>query len=157
MNVSIRRATKRDYKSISELLQILHVLHVKNRDDVYLENDNILTENQYMNILKNDNKMIYVAINQDIVIGYILSSMIKIDQSSVCKKDKILYIDEIIINNKYRRMGIGKRLIEYIKQKGNDIGCKTVQVNVWSFNNCAIEFYKKNGFTTRNIRLESKL
>lgn len=59
-------------------------------------------------------------------------------------KGKSLYLEDIVINEAYRRKGIGTRLFNEVKKvaKSQNVGRFAWQVLEW--NESAIEFYKKH-------------
>ena len=66
-------------------------------------------------------------------------------------------ITELIITNKVRSKGYGKKLIkameEYLKQQG----CKDILIEVFGYNENAFKFYQKNGYHTRMYEVIKKI
>ena len=58
-------------------------------------------------------------------------------------KGKILYIEDLIVTEKYRRSGIGTKLMEAAIEEAKLQQCKGVHWQVLEWNEPAIEFYKK--------------
>lgn len=52
------------------------------------------------------------------------------------------YIAGIFVDKAYRSQGIGRQLLEYVKQLHS-----TLSLNVYQKNERALRFYRKNGFT----------
>lgn len=62
-------------------------------------------------------------------------------------KGRILFLDDLIVTESYRRYGIGRKLIhEFLKQAKED-GVTQVRWQVLDWNTPAIEFYKSLGTT----------
>ena len=63
-----------------------------------------------------------------------------------------VYLMTIAVLEPYRRLGIGtmllNRMIENLEKLGN---VRKLKLHVWTTNENAIEFYKKNGFTMDSI------
>ena len=57
-------------------------------------------------------------------------------------------IEYIIVDDEYRKRGIGTLLLNEIEQKG----IKNITLEVRESNKAAIEFYKKNGYRIETIR-----
>ena len=53
-------------------------------------------------------------------------------------------IEYVIVDKKYRRLGIASELLNFIEKKHSNI--KNITLEVKESNNIAINFYKKNGF-----------
>jgi GNAT superfamily N-acetyltransferase len=60
-------------------------------------------------------------------------------------KGKGLYLDDLIVSEKYRSKGIGKKLFDAFMQEAKAIGAKQVHWQVLDWNTPAVEFYKKLG------------
>lgn len=54
------------------------------------------------------------------------------------------YLDILWIDEKYRGLGFGKKLLDDIEKRVKEKGCKVITLNTFSFQ--APEFYEKNGF-----------
>lgn len=66
---------------------------------------------------------------------------------------KSLYIDDIYVQEKYRKNGIGKRLIERVFELAKNENCKKVRWQVSNWNKNAIEFYQKLGASVDGVEL----
>ena len=60
-------------------------------------------------------------------------------------KGKMLYIDDIVVTDRFRRSGIGQQLFDYIKREAEEKDAKQIRFHVLDWNEPAINFYKKNG------------
>ena len=58
-------------------------------------------------------------------------------------------ITELIVTSKVRSTGIGHALIEKMEKYFKTVGCEYVLVDVFAYNEKAINFYKKNGYHSR--------
>lgn len=58
-------------------------------------------------------------------------------------KGKMLYLDDIVVSEKYRRKGVGNQLFEAIIQKAREKDVKQIRFHVLDWNEPAINFYKK--------------
>jgi ribosomal protein S18 acetylase RimI-like enzyme len=58
-------------------------------------------------------------------------------------KGKAIYLDDIIVNEKYRRFGIGGKLFEEVVKVGKEMGIRKIDWQVLDWNEPAIQFYKK--------------
>ncbi len=56
------------------------------------------------------------------------------------------HLDAICIDGKYRRNGIGKQLLEAVKQQASYYKFPMLEVFVFASNAGAIQFYQRNGF-----------
>lgn len=58
-------------------------------------------------------------------------------------KGKCIYLDDIIVTEKYRNKGIGKELIQAVIQQARQDKVRKLEWQVLKWNTPAIEFYKK--------------
>ena len=58
-------------------------------------------------------------------------------------KGKLLYLEDLIVSEKYRKAGIGRKLMDAIFRETIDQKCRGIQWQVLDWNKPAIEFYNK--------------
>ena len=101
-------------------------------------------ENQVRRLMRSEDGLALVSIDQDKVIGYSLSEIT--GRSAAFGRDKWGYIHDMVITSKYRRTGVGeKMLIEIIKWfhlKNVD----RIELQAASKNLIANSFWQKHGF-----------
>ena len=59
-------------------------------------------------------------------------------------KGKMLYLDDFVVTESYRRYGIGQMLYDAFVEEGRQRGCRLVKWQVLDWNEPAIAFYEKN-------------
>lgn len=60
-------------------------------------------------------------------------------------KGKALYLEDLVVSEKHRGQGHGKKLLDTIVEKAKATNCKQVRWQVLDWNTPAIEFYKSIG------------
>jgi GNAT superfamily N-acetyltransferase len=55
-----------------------------------------------------------------------------------------LYIEDLFVLEKYRRMGFGQQLFNLCVRQAKEHGCSRMEWNVLTWNKPAIRFYEKN-------------
>ena len=63
-------------------------------------------------------------------------------------------IDEFGVDEAYRRKGLAREMISFIRDYTKEKGIKRLEMNVWDFNQGAIAFYEEAGFTTYRRHME---
>jgi len=156
MEINIKRATLNDLKTIQTLNDKLFKFEMENRLDSYVETwpfsnnaedyFNNLIENQFVAIAECDNN----------VAGYLAGSIYQ-DETYSCYEGITAELENMFVEENYRKYGVGSRLIEHFNDycKMNDV--KRIIVTASFGNNDAINFYKKNGFNDYNIQLRKEL
>jgi ribosomal protein S18 acetylase RimI-like enzyme len=64
-----------------------------------------------------------------------------------------LYINALIINEKYRGKGLGKVLFSHLEEFASNNNVTAIDVSTASFKNEAIRFYEKMGFKHERVQL----
>lgn len=154
--MSIRKMTLEDYDQAKDLVYQVHELHYKNRPDIY-NDGNPLPFAYFETQVKKEDGFNYVYEENQKICGLIIASKNTTRNIPISKKRTIYFIEDIVVDKKSRRKGIGKKLYNYLKQKAEEDNADSVELNVWAFNENALEFYKSLGMTMKNIKLESCL
>ena len=158
MEIKIRKAEPKDAPKIAEMLIGIGELHHNGRPDIYKDNLQKYNENDILQILKDENAPIFVAADEnDAVAGYAFCQIKTVEDSKALVGRKFLYIDDFCVDEKYRKMHIGQTLMSAVTEETRKMGIDTIELNVWEFNESAIKFYEKCGFTTQKREMEIKL
>ena len=72
-------------------------------------------------------------------------------------KGKALFLDDLIVSEKHRGKGIGKKLFDAYMAEAKQIGAKQVHWQVLDWNTPAIDFYKKMSASVDAEWLDCKL
>jgi GNAT superfamily N-acetyltransferase len=82
------------------------------------------------------------------VMGYTLDMRLSV-------AGKMLYIDDLVINEGHRSQGIGQQFIDYAKQQAISTQCQAIVLDSALFRHRAHKFYLKHGFkkTGYNFKL----
>ena len=129
----IRKGVKKDIPQVLDLIKEL--AEFENAPDQVtntterLENDGFGNQPVYdLFVAESENKIIGMAIT------YFRYST---------WKGKNLYIEDLIINEKFRREGIGLKIFEEVKKFAKNTSCVGISLQVLDWNKIGINFYKK--------------
>ena len=129
----IRKGVKKDIPQVLDLIKEL--AEFENAPDQVtntierLENDGFGNQPVYdLFVAESENKIIGMAIT------YFRYST---------WKGKNLYIEDLIINEKFRREGIGLKIFEELKKFAKNTSCVGISLQVLDWNKIGINFYKK--------------
>ena len=100
-----------------------------------------------------NNGKCYLAIENNKAVGLIMGIVSTYDENDYLdyKCPKTGEITELIISKNIRNNGIGQRLMEKMENYFRSINCEYVSVDVFAYNEQAINFYKKQGYHTRML------
>ena len=142
---------------IIELLRQVGEVHHRGRPDIFRDGAQKYNETELEAILADSSRPIFVACEDKIVLGYGFCILKETKAHPVLADSKSLYIDDLCVDENCRGQHIGSKLYAYIAEYAKTIGCDTITLNVWAFNESAFAFYKKLGMQERNIYMEMKL
>ena len=150
----IRRAINQDIDQLIELLSEVLELHAKIRPDIYNSGTTKYTKEELEEMIKDDDNPIYVAIDNDIVLGYTFYNIVQPKFVHTMKPIKILYIDDFCVRKEYRHQGIGKALFDFIKEEARRLDCYEICLFHWEGNDNAKAFYQKMGMKVKANTME---
>jgi ribosomal protein S18 acetylase RimI-like enzyme len=70
---------------------------------------------------------------------------------------RYLVVDAVVVTERLRGAGVGQALMEAAHVWGRARGLTSVQLHVWEFNQDAIRFYERLGYTTLSRRMSLTL
>lgn len=70
---------------------------------------------------------------------------------------KTAYIDLLVVDEPYRRSGIGQTLFQSVQKRARKMGAKRIDLMVWSHNQTAIDAYESYGMKPQRCVYEKLL
>ena len=183
----IRKATLNDIPRILELLSQVNDVHAEGRPDYFIKGKRKYDEEELIRILNDATTPVFVYVGTRLVTSEFETRLVTsefetrpitsefeaqqatsvqgyafcvIQDLSCCDNlhpDKSLYIDDICVDEKYRRHGVGKKLYEYVVQFAKEERCFNITLNVWAKNPEAKAFYESMGMTVQKVCMEQVL
>ena len=150
----IREMKKEDYFEVDRLMAQVHKLHVNGRPDLYMDIDHIYSEEQYHEMVENDDMITVLAEDDGRTVGICMVSM----RARTCMiKRRTAYMEDLCIDEAHRGKGIGEELFQFAKKKAKEMGAERLDLMVWDFNESAKQFYDKMGMKIQRYILEEQL
>ena len=150
----IREMKKEDYFEVDRLMAQVHKLHVNGRPDLYMDIDHIYSEEQYHEMVENDDMITVLAEDDGRTVGICMVSM----RARTCMiKRRTAYMEDLCIDEAHRGKGIGEELFQFAKKKAKERGAERLDLMVWDFNESAKQFYDKMGMKIQRYILEEQL
>ena len=153
-NIIIRKANMEDLKDIQTLNNKLFELEYYNFDDTLKLNWPF--ENESTEYFKNmiENEIVFIAELDKNIIGYLAGS---ISEEVSYITQSFAELDNMYVEDKYRRIGVGTLLIDEFKKYCKEENIQNIKVTASAKNSRAIKFYMKNGFEDYNVTLKMKI
>ena len=149
MNIKIREGRIEDLNE--GLLDVFiegYRFHQNGRPDIFADiSDEMLKQDLIKNM---ETLSILVILDNENVVGYIAYEIRE-------KHSKKINIDQLVITEKYRKDGLGKKLMDAVKNIGIEEKCDRIELDCWMFNTNALAMYEHIGFDRQRIIYEMKL
>ena len=156
MDIIIRRAKASDITTIQEFGSKLLNFERENYDSSLDENWAFSDEAKakYLNAIQNRYVSIAEIDNQPV--GFLIGSIIT-PTGDDARQIKQANLQNIYVDEKMRKAGIGRRLLDDFKQYCKNEGVTRLNVSVLTANTTATDFYYNNGFKPRSLNLFQEL
>lgn len=95
----------------------------------------------------------YLALDNNKVIGLIMGYVRTYDKYDYLdyKCPRSGEISELIVSKNIRSNGVGQKLMNKMEEYFKSIGCEYIFIDVFAYNDKAINFYRKQGYHTRML------
>ena len=113
---------------------------------LYLESESYpepWTHGMFRQELANPNSHIYMALRGDAVVGY-AGFWLVLDEA---------HITRVTVGQKYRRLGYGQKITEYMLSRAYDLGASLARLEVRETNEAARKLYDQLGFVVEGRRI----
>lgn len=154
--MKIRLADHADIPQIETLLYQVQKVHSDKRPDLFTPGSKKYTAEELEDLMKDNTRPIYVAVEQDTILGYAFC-IFQRQESHSLNKIKTLYIDDLCVSEKARGQKIGTALYQFVLNIAKQSGCYNVTLNVWACNEAAMKFYQKCGLQVQKTGMEQIL
>lgn len=156
--MEIRRAREQDMDGINKLLMQVCLIHHKGRPDLFKYGAKKYTDEQLLEIIRDDSRPILVATDEKAhILGYAFCIFQQPLNNNILTDIKTLYIDDLCVDEDIRGQHIGRRLYDAVIAYAKESGCYNVTLNVWSLNEAAMKFYASCGLTPQKVGMEKIL
>ena len=152
--MTIRFACDRDIPGMIDLLQQVGAVHHQIRPDLFRAGAQKYDEAALNALLTDPNRPILAAEIEGKLVGYAFCILQVTENDPVLCDRKVLYIDDLCVEETLRGQGIAGALYERVLEYARELGCDAVTLNVWCGNDSAMKFYEKSGFKPQKVGME---
>lgn len=157
-NIQIREMKLDDYNEIDRLMSQVHQIHVDGRPDLYVDVDHVYSYDLFKEMVKNQDMITILAENNKEEKPHVCGICIVSMRSKTCMvKRRTAYMEDLCVDETYQKLGIGKKLYLYAKEKAKEMGAERLDLMVWGFNEKALDFYKHMGMKIQRYIMEEEL
>ena len=143
-----------DREVVNALACEVHASHVAWRPDIYEMVEELYPESRFQDAVKA--RQLYVAKIGGVTVGYVAVKIRDYDWPGVVKR-KVMFVDEICVEESCRNQGIGKEMMAEVRALAKAFCCTDLQLSVYPQNDASVAFYQKCGFAIQNIGMQRKV
>lgn len=146
MNIIVRKGEKKDIEKVYNLVKELAIFEKAEHELINTP------ERLYKDCFENEYYDFFVATANDEIVGI----CIYYTRYSTWK-GPVIYVEDIVVNEKYRSLGVGKKLFECAITLAKEKKYNSIQWQVLNWNSRAIDFYRKFNATFDDEWLNGKI
>lgn len=157
MKIKIRKSVPADIPIAKKYLTEMWIMHAKAEPklvDIKLMRT-IFDPKVYRKWLKSKNKTVLIAEINGEVAGGVTADVQKIPW--FFKDNKIIYVDDLYVVPKFRRMGVGKRLLKEVDKIAKRKGIKRLQSRIYTFNTPSRKLFESVGYHAPHMTYDKTL
>lgn len=155
--MEIRKAKECDFDGILRLLVQVNQVHADGRPDIFKSGGTKYTHDELRGIISNEDTPVWVAVENDVLLGYAFCRIIRNEETVNRHKLLELYIDDLCVDEVTRGKHVGKALYEYVVSQAKLMKADQVTLHVWECNQSAKKFYEAMGMKPMYTAMEEKL
>ena len=142
----IRFAEEKDLIRVNELRKEVNDIHVEGRPDIFKAGFGKEMQDFALILLNGENSNIIVAERDGEICGMACVDYVMKKETPYSLERRFYHVQEIAVDAKYRRQGVATELLDFMKKDALDRGFDRIELDVWSFNEEALQFYDEKGF-----------
>lgn len=170
MMAMIRLAEEKDAQELLRLLDQVNNVHAAGRPDIFVMNARKYDEKSALKLIEDPSVPIFVypadessncddscRCSNSKLCGYAICNLREPAPSNNLVPHKVLYIDDICVDEACRRQGVGTKLYQHVRAFAKEAGCYHITLNVWTLNGPARAFYEGLGMKPLKTEMEDVL
>ncbi len=157
LDIKIRKAHLDDYDSIKSLHQELSDLHIQWAPWNFVQVNPSYNTEFYKEKLDDINTLFYVAEYDNQIIAYIIFQINHSEDIPILKKRSWLFIKDVVVTQSQKWKWVWSMLLKKWEEIAKEMNIWSIELSVWSFNDEAMDFYRKKWFETFTIKMRKSL
>lgn len=154
MNTSIRKTTVVDIPKVMPLVEELNLSDFPYDGQVNVKwGETKKGKKYYQKKIDCSKGVCFIAEVENEPIGFVLGGIDNFGYRTI----KVAELDNLYVKEKFRSLGVGKKLVEVFKNWAKEKGAQKVGLNTFNLNKRAIHFYEEEGFEPYSTRYELPL
>jgi ribosomal protein S18 acetylase RimI-like enzyme len=147
MSTSIRKARESDYEALCRLWAQGDALHARIRPEFFGTAPGMPRPFGYLgSALSSDEQIMLVADVRQELVGFVHVKVFDTPESATKVPRRRGHVEDMVVEQEYRRQGIGRALMEEAARWCRDQGATQIVLTVWEGNQHAEAFYRRLGY-----------
>lgn len=146
MEIRVRLAAEADLDAVNRLRRQVNDVHVAGRPDIFKPGFGPALQEHLYAYLPSGTNDVLVAEAEGQIAGFAMVDYIERPESPYNLARRFYHVAEFGVDAAWRRRGVGKALMDYMKADAAARGFAKMELDVWAFNTGALAFYEAAGF-----------
>jgi ribosomal protein S18 acetylase RimI-like enzyme len=156
--MTIRSARSGDYDDLCALFEQVDALHRQQHPELFREPDGPPRPREYLLALIADPQAALFVAQVDGQLGGFVSALLRqAPPYPILVPRRFAVVDDLVVRADLRRMGLGRALMAQVERWARANGATAVELNVYAFNQGAIDFYEALGYQAVSHKLSKPL
>ena len=150
-NLLVREVSLDELPRIAAMKRQIHEVHVQGRPDLFAPYKDL---DAFADHASAKNCHLLLAEQNGQPVGFALYQYVERPASPYMNARKFMHVEEFCVDETCRRMGVGKQLMDALKAAAKRDGYPRIELDVWSFNEGAKQFYEAAGMKAYRTFME---
>lgn len=144
----VRFAQERDLPRVNALRKQLSELHASGRPDIFKSGFCQELQDRVYEIYRSEDSDVLVAERDGVICGMACVEYLTKQESPYNRERRIYYVTEFGVDEAFQHRGVGRELMEFMAADAKKKGFLRIELDMWTFNERALQFYEAIGFRT---------
>ncbi len=154
----IRPARPEDYADFCRLYLEVNDLHAGALPEVFQATGlPPFEEGEFCRMLETNGQAVFMALMDGAAVGFVNVGLRESLPLEILAPRIFAVIDNIGVSARFRKAGIGQALMERAERWAGEHGASSVELNVFEFNQGAIAFYERLGYSDLSRKMSKRL
>ena len=144
----VRFAEEKDLPRVNELRKQVNELHFNGRPDIFKPGFCQELQERVYEMYRNEDSDVIVVERDGVICGMAGVEYLNMQESPYSRERKIYHVVEFGVDTAFRRRGVGRELMAFIRDDAMAKGFTRIELDMWTFNEGALRFYEAVGFRT---------
>lgn len=155
--IQVRFAGEEELEEVNRLRMQVNELHCNGRPDIFRPDGwEFIKDFLYVRFREEESGVI-VAVDGQEVVGFAVVQFMHTPDTPYKRARDFYHVEEFGVDEKHRRQGIATALMEFVKADARARGFQKVELDMWQFNEVALQFYESVGFSTMRRYMEMEV